>query len=368
MSSATNIFSGLLPESYIWIDSCRSRSIRDLNHGDSIVVSGYESDFQNLNYSKISEIKLSEKSLESAILITLKSNNGELSTLTVDDNQMFCIPGNCNGINERSSLPSLWLKAVDLKKDLQIRGYNENFTIDNVQQVDLNWQTDLYELSLEHNHTFYIADTNGNYILTHNIICTLIIGTCIGAVIGAVIGGTAGGTIAAYNAYGYDTMSTKIIVKGVVVGAIIGGAAGCTIYLGCYGGVALANIIPKLTAKIIPLVIKNPIITKAVAKLLNQCSISFLGTVTCIMIGTTMIKSVELTNEEVGDFVEETARRKKADIDFSSIKFKGKNKVPRKRTGKEKIIEEDLLDEKGNPIRDKNGEKIKLFFVVEENA
>ena len=68
-------------------------------------------------------------------------------------------------------LRALWVKAKDLKVGDKLEGlHDQTLIVTRVEPIKFKQNIDFYELSLKHHHTFYLIDTAGNHILTHNIL------------------------------------------------------------------------------------------------------------------------------------------------------------------------------------------------------
>ena len=103
-----------------------------------------------------------------------------------------------------------FVKAKDLIVGDKIRGsqYNE-LEVTKIEYVKLNKRINFYELSLDEHHTFYVIDSAGHYILTHNICFWTAVG------IGALIGGISGAYYVAWKSHkkGVFSVSIKVLLR-----------------------------------------------------------------------------------------------------------------------------------------------------------
>lgn len=133
-------------------------------------------------------------------------------------------------------LNAIWVNAKDLQIGDRIRGSRNNFLeVANVQEITFEEKQDFYELSLKDNYTFYLIDSAGHYVLTHNIGLLSTIG------IGALIGGIFGGVYVAWQSHKKGILSKEVLFKGVIYGAAVGVATALIIYGVVY---LYMNIVP----------------------------------------------------------------------------------------------------------------------------
>ena len=156
------LFSGLLPENIILTKNNKCCSVKNLDLGDQVASSSPTS-YQLRNiYSNVSGIKLNRNSTNSATLLTLESRKKTISSIMVGLDQKFCVQINAYDF--------VWLEAEDLEPNMLVLGYNnKKFRVRDVQAIEFENSIDLYEISLNPNNTFYLIDSNGNRILTHNV-------------------------------------------------------------------------------------------------------------------------------------------------------------------------------------------------------
>ena len=164
-SNVSLIHAGLLPDNIVITGPNQCCKIKNLRVGDWILASGSTRYNLRERYCTVDGIKINGDSTNVATLITLESENGIISSLMVGEGQRFCVT------HDKDSRSFEWTEAHALELESFILGYeNKIFKITGVQKIDLGCNTDLYEMSLNPNETFYVLDSNGNPILTHNVI------------------------------------------------------------------------------------------------------------------------------------------------------------------------------------------------------
>lgn len=354
------LFPGLLPGNIVSTEQNKCCSVKDLDLGDRVVSSCSAYQLRNV-YRNVSGIKLNRNLLDTAVLIILKSDIGMISSIMVGCNQKFCIQTN----DVEQNITSIsWVDAKDLKKGFWLTGYdNTNFMVKDIEYVKFKNSVDSYEISLNYNHTFYLVDSNGNRILTHNIFGVddfIVIG--VGVLIGAIVGGC----ITIYKCYKKRTMSKKTVAKGVLVGALIGGAATAVTYYGIYFG---AKYLPIIMGKIETIVMKLPAIEKIISTARANPKYSYFIGLTIPAMASAAYSSMK---EKIDDFVDETEERENEDIDFSEIDLEGNDNFGGQfedtTNNIEVVTSEILIDGNGNPIRDRNGRVARIIIARQRDV
>jgi hypothetical protein len=206
ISNGDSLFSGLLPDNIVLTSENTYCSVKDLEIGEQLISLGSTKYNLRNRYGHISGIRVD--TTKYASLITLESSKKNISSLMVGLGQKFCVL--TNGCCDDPLY--MWMEAQSLKPDMIILGYhNKKFRIRDIQTIELEAKTDLYEISLSQHDTFYIIDSNGNPILTHNLFGLLgwmVIG-------GALAGGMLGAGIMIYKSYAQNVkISKSSIAKG----------------------------------------------------------------------------------------------------------------------------------------------------------
>ena len=234
-----NVFSGLLPEALVEVGKNEFKMVKDFEPGDTVVSMNEDCEECLLYDAKVTRLK--KRRLTTAILLEFKSEDGKEGLLMVARDQKFfrtsalrkLNPELFNGTNRSRKrylekiINEIWVKAKDIEVGDRIRGsqYNE-LEVTKVEYVKFNKRINFYELSLDEHHTFYVIDSAGHYILTHNIGFLAVVG------IGALIGGISVGSYVAWKSHKKGVFSKKAVLIGFVFGAVIGAATAAVAY-GC---------------------------------------------------------------------------------------------------------------------------------------
>ncbi len=311
--STTCLFPGLLPDNVVMVSPNKYCKIKDLKTWDYLTATDKPLGLCKSPFSAVLGIQIHKNLCKTATLIVLQSSDGIISSLFVGEYQRFFVL-QANLSRRKGS----WVDAKNLRKGLVLRGYGKkNLVVKDIEHINLQTGTDLYEISLNNPNTFYLVDSNGNRILTHNIFGVddlMILGT--GFLIGAVIGGTIGGSYAAYKAYSKGVLSTKTVAEGVLVGALVGGAATAITYYGIYlGYLHFAGAIKALKAAGANAEQAREAFAFFSA---NKEVIYFIGTTS---VGTEISAGV-IAAGTIENYVEETAKREYEDTDFSKVNLK----------------------------------------------
>lgn len=310
------MFSGLLPETLVEVGEDECKMIKSLSVGDNII-SMDENDKECLLYdSKITRLK--KRRLTTATLLELKSEDGKKGLLMVARDQKFFRTSALRKLNPellkgtyrsreqylKKIIDEIWIKAKDLEVGDRIRGsqYKE-LEITMVEYVKFKKKTDFYELSLNEHHTFYVVDSAGHYVLTHNL------GFCAAVGIGILIGAVLGGGYAAWESHRNGVLSAKTVIAGVVRGGIIGGISAAAIY----GGIALwAKHGPYVMGKAAEL-------TEFIDKYEWIKDISVYYEKHKKPVRAAFGLATLYGGKNIREFVKETVMRESADIDFSGV-------------------------------------------------
>ncbi len=243
LSLLSNLNASLLPDSLVLADYNEIKSVEKLEIGDQLITIDDNKSYDVLlNKTFVTGIKLSLPCNEKIVSINIESEDGICGNLKVGGDQKFYNLGGIAKLKHKLlknvkaekrdflelMLRVVWISAKDLKVGMELLGINATkLTVTNVEFIEPDEDAFLYDISIGHPHTFFLADSSGNVLLTHNIIALptalWIIGICssIGAIIGVrtVIKKTRG------------KASKKAILSGALVGGIIaGGVATGVIY------------------------------------------------------------------------------------------------------------------------------------------
>ena len=137
--------------------------VQDLKVGDTVLSfkenSGGKLEFINIPIKAISIKRFSCKSKNhNLVLIDTVLNGSDVGQLLVDSNTLFHNPKT----NE-------WIKASDLKLEDKLLDVNSNqITINKIHKENLEADIEVYELSLQEPHYYFICDSAARSILVHN--------------------------------------------------------------------------------------------------------------------------------------------------------------------------------------------------------
>ncbi len=301
--NTTSLFPGLLPENIVYLSHNKFCKVKDLKPGKQITSIDASADHSGPTQSEITGIKVTRNFLDEGVLIVLETEEEEISSILVGSHQRFCVLKNHG--------EWAWVEAERLKDGLRLCGYGDkSLRVKDVQRIKLEQKNDLYEISLDNPHTFYLADSNGNRILTHNILGLFgwfVLG-------GAVVGALCGGGYAAYKAYKKDVVSAGTIAKGAVIGAFFGASAVAITYAGIYFG---AKYLPVILSKLATYGMKSKTLKPLVeaikkdperARFIGGQALALVGGI-FTFVGIPMIDNL----------INETERRENEDIDFSEV-------------------------------------------------
>ncbi len=237
--NSRTVVAGLLPESIVETGKNEFKMVQDLKKGDTVISMAEDQEECRLYKTEVLDLMVKDGGTKSAILLELRDSDGKSGLLMVGEDQKFyrmdvlhkLKPKLINSIKKGKEkylnlfLNAIWASAGDLKVGDRIRGsqYNE-LEVVKAERVEFNSKVDLVELSLKEHHTFYLIDSEGHYVLTHNIGVL----TCIW--IGALIGGIAGGGYAAWKSHKKGILSVKTVAKATLVGVLVGGFLGFAIH------------------------------------------------------------------------------------------------------------------------------------------
>lgn len=355
---------GLLPDNIIYLGKNRCCPIKKLAIGDLVVSTCSSRNVLN----NISGIKVNKNTANSAILLTLESKEKILSSLMVGADQRFCAQIDPNNDDLR------WIGAESLEENMLLLGNNNaKLKIRDIQNVMLENSTDLYEISLNPNNTFYLVDSNGNLILTHNFGWLILLkGILIAAGIGGIIGGGIGAGIVIYKSYAKEEkISASTVVKGVIVGAATGAAVAAVTYAGVYVALEYFPIFLSKLSTFLGGSEKAALALKTFASN-NLVKAVFIGT-TIKEDGISYAKTTcNLIDENVEKFVLEAEKREKAAINFSGIHIDEKadkdflNQSYQGMSGKTEFLKTScpFLNPDGKPFKDSNGNNINFVFAT----
>ncbi len=349
--NSTNLFSGLLPGCIIFIGEDNYHQIRELRPGNSVM--SLDERLNNNEMAIISGLKIHKNFLAKVIFIKLKSDEGRLSFMAVGDDQKFCILDRQKDYEDELSDNATWADAKDLMSGDYLRGYGDSsFCVFDIDYKQLKKNVDSYDLSLQTDHTFYIKDSNGNLVLTHNLFgvddLVIIGGFC---VIGALIGGG----LTAYKTYSNGVFSKGAVVKGAVIGLVIGGVSSAAFI---YIGVPACKYLPSALKGLEDYLAAH---SPAVAKFLANVKESKIDLILLYSLAKDFFgRGWSILDRTTTHFADETLRRENEDIDFSGID------VDYGET--EEIVNEIFVDQNDRPIRDENGNTIRFVLRRRRNV
>jgi hypothetical protein len=235
------ILPNLLPGTVVQIGRNEYSYVENLQKGQ-LVVTQHEELPGEFHRTKIFEILKRENHTDRAVLVELKPKNGESGLLMVGEGQYFhrqnaaakLKPKLLKHVKQGKKkalkvlLNALWVKAEDLKVGDKLIGKNgKSLYVTRVELVELNEKLDSYEISLKHHHLYYLVDTAGNHVLTHNFIVSILLSVAIGFASGGA--GTAGGLLV------YKKLKGEVVTNGELADAALKGA-----YVGAAIGVFVA--------------------------------------------------------------------------------------------------------------------------------
>jgi hypothetical protein len=240
------ILPNLLPGTVVQIGRNEYSYVENLQKGQ-LVVTQHEELPGEFHRTKIFEILKRENHTDRAVLVELKPKNGESGLLMVGEGQYFhrqnaaakLKPKLLKHVKQGKKkalkvlLNALWVKAEDLKVGDKLIGKNgKSLYVTRVELVELNEKLDSYEISLKHHHLYYLVDTAGNHVLTHNI-GVAVVCMIIGGLSCAIGGGAYGNKQAHKKSKRVGGPTKKEVAKEVLIdgaiGAVIGVAAGAAI-------------------------------------------------------------------------------------------------------------------------------------------
>ena len=143
------------------------KMVQDLKIGDTVLsfkenLKG-ELEFINIPIKAISIERFSSKSENlNLVLIDTVLNDSDVGQLLIDSNTKFHNPK----MNE-------WIMASDLNLEDKLLDVNSNeITINKIHKEKLESDIEVYELSLQEPHYYFICDSAARLILIHNMIYT----------------------------------------------------------------------------------------------------------------------------------------------------------------------------------------------------
>ncbi|MFH1461395.1 MAG: hypothetical protein ABIF12_00395 [bacterium] len=243
--SFQNVFSNLLPGTVVQIGRDQYSYVENLSD-DQLIVTLHEEFPREFHRTRIFELLKREKFSDKAVLVELKPEDGQAGLLMVGQDQYFhrqnaaakLKPKLFKNVRRGKKkalkilLNALWVKAEDLKEGDKLVGKNgQTLYVTRVEPFEFKEEQDFYDISLKHHHLYYLVDTAGNHILTHNLdpftIGVLIIAGC--SLVGAI-----GTGFYKYKTSKRDGGATK---KEIMTSALIGGGVGAAV--GVAVGVAI---------------------------------------------------------------------------------------------------------------------------------
>lgn len=276
-----------------------------------------------------------------------------MSFVVVGGDQKFCILNKQeDDYDDEFSDRLPWIEAKDLEIGNLLMGYRgTNLSVIDIRCKKLRNDTDSYDMSLKTDHTFYIKDSRGNLVLTHNIfgIDDLVI---IG--IGTLAGSLIGGAITSYKAHNKGVLSTGVVIKGVLVGAAIGGVTTAVTY---YGVIVGREYLPVIIDNVEEFAVTfSEEIRKTIEAVRNHKGVAYFVYTT---IPTAATAALTFGVRVISNFTDETSRRENEDINFSEINFK--------EGSAENVIDQVVLDRNGRPVRDENGRIVRIILRMKKD-
>ncbi len=386
---------GLLPGSVVRTGFAGFANVEDLEMGDKLLSLDNNNKFGCiLDKAYISNISLKPKSANRIVLLELVSDNGEVGFLYTGENQKFYNSGalarlkpkllrnikNKNTDFLQLLLRVIWVDAKNIRQGDELLGLNNStVTVKNVRIIELSEPIDLYDISIGWPHTFFIVDSAGNSLLTHNIIIPVAVWIIGGAILGGAVAGAAS---VAY--YTRGKISAKAVLSGAVVGGIVGGtiAAGIIYYkpviryfFNSKKLVIQTKPFRELASEFVSC--EDPALKLALFKELFKKYIIFIKKTT-----KTFTVVIPGTFEVINTSAKKIARLfdiSEADMDFNGIDKQEENNNQEEENDDENnenndneenknvifssITIEALHDENGRPVRDDDGKLVPLFIA-----
>ena len=378
--NVNSLFSGLLPDNIVLVSKNTYCSVKDLDLGKQVISLGSTEYNLRDRYSYISGVRITGGCTKHASLLTLESAKRKISSLMVGQGQRFCVLTDDSWANQ----PYMWVEAQRLEPGMFILGYNNTkFKVRDVQEIEFKSNTDSYEISLSQYNTFYIIDSNGNPILTHNVL-----GLLGWIIIGALIGGVFGAGISIYKAYARNvSISASSVLKGFLIGAVTGAVAAAVTYYGIYLG--SKYILPMLDKCRVDLALRYPTLNpgSTMSAIMEKWAlikypqleaakkVFFVGLSTGIVAPLATKMGYNVIDQTIEDFVRETERREGENINFVETNIRHKKakrnalnrayvEVP---SDMEILATETLRGIDGNPIKDQKGNELSIILAAVNN-
>lgn len=307
-----NVFSGLFPENVIQVGKNKYQFVGDLREGQLIATLD-EKDPYHFHRTHLDNLKLNKKHSNKAVLIELTPDSGEAGLLIIGEDQVFYRQGVLDNLKSKLLskvkrknrrllkilLNVIWVKAKDLRVGDKLKGnYGIVLTVTNVKNIELNKKMDFYELSLKRHYTFYLIDSSGNSVLTHNMcfIAAFVLWTAGGSAISGLLGGGYAAVKSHYN----GGITKEKVFTGVKIGAAIGAGIGGAIAI----GIALT---PWVSAKVISFLAKHKSIAKGLSYINEHWK----------LISSTIAAGINYGKDKISEFLNKTSAMESEDIDFS---------------------------------------------------
>ena len=183
-----NLDANLLPDTLVRTGSYTFSNVEALEFGDSLLSVNDNYNDNNLqcvlDRARVVQKKLMPSYVNRVTKLELVSSSGRRGYLYIGKKQRFyrwnalaeLKPKLLKHVKEKNRefleilLRVIWVKAKDLKKGDKLLGLNNDVvTVIKVKTIELEESIDSYDLSLTWPHTFFVVDSSGNSLLTHNI-------------------------------------------------------------------------------------------------------------------------------------------------------------------------------------------------------
>ena len=239
-------FADLLPGSFVQIGKDTYSNIENLKI-DELIATKNEKFPEEFTQTEIFDVFTLKKYSEKAVMIELTPEEGDAGLLMIGCNQYFerqnaltkLKPQLFKAVKKGKEKAlkilcnAIWVKAEDLKVGDELVGKDgQTLRVTKFKPFEFKEKQNFYEISLKDHHMYYLLDTAGNHILTHNIepftLYALIVVGC------SLFGGGCGVAYKYIRSRRESGPTKKEIAQGIFVGCCIGAAVGLCISYSIY--------------------------------------------------------------------------------------------------------------------------------------
>ncbi len=239
-------FSDILPGSVLQIGKDTYSNVENLKIGELIATKNEKSP-EEFTQTEIFDVLTLKKYSDKAVIIELTPEEGNAGLLIVGCNQYFerqnaftkLKPKLLKTVKKGKEKAlkilcnAVWVKAEDLKVGDELVGKDgQTLRVTKFKPFEFKEKQNFYEISLKDHHMYYLLDTAGNHILTHNIepftICALIVAGC------SLVGGGCGVAYKYMRSRRENGPTKKEIAIGMFWGCLIGAVVGAVISVYIY--------------------------------------------------------------------------------------------------------------------------------------